>query len=124
MRKIRSTDTSAEMKVRRIVHGMGFRYKLHVAALPGKPDLVFPRLWKIVEVRGCFWHQHGECIDSHIPKSRASYWRPKLARNKRRDRRNEKRLRAQGWDVLILWECELADVSALRRSIRAFLGRK
>jgi DNA mismatch endonuclease (patch repair protein) len=109
------------MAVRRMVHSMGFRYKLHEPTLPGKPDLVFPRLMKIVEVRGCFWHQHKGCIDSHIPKSRVEYWRPKLTKNKRRDKETEKRLRAAGWDVLALWECELKDASQLRKRLIAFL---
>ena len=104
---IRSKDTSPELTVRRLVHGMGYRYLLHVTSLPGKPDLVFPRLKKIIEVRGCFWHQHPGCIDSHIPKSRTEYWEPKLARNKSRDTANERQLRSQDWILLILWECEI-----------------
>src|SRR5579863_5915913 len=102
MRRIRSTDTSPELIVRRLVHGMGYRYRLHVASLPGKPDLVFVGRKKIIEVRGCFWHQHTGCIDSHIPKSRVRYWGPKLGRNKSRDAANLRRLRLQGWRVLIL----------------------
>jgi len=121
MSRIRSKDTSPEMKVRRLVHSMGYRYRLHVAKLPGRPDLVFSRLRKIIEVRGCFWHRHVHCIDSHIPKSRIEYWRPKLARNQRRDRQNEKKLRADGWDVLIVWACELEDVRAVARNISKFL---
>src|SRR5690348_10649437 len=107
MRNIRSKHTSPEMTVRRLVHGMGFRYRLHVHTLPGKPDMVFPKMHKIIEVRGCFWHQHKGCIDSHIPKSRTEYWEPKLTRNKERDKQNECELRKQGWNVLILWECEV-----------------
>lgn len=122
MRRIRSTDTSPEIVVRRLVHGMGFRYRLHVARLPGKPDLVFPRLRRIIEVRGCFWHQHRGCVDSHIPKSRAEYWRPKLKRNQRRDRDNEKALRAVGWNVLTVWECETTQPAALAKRIKSFLN--
>ncbi len=122
MRNIRSKHTSPEMTVRRLVHGMGFRYRLHVSTLPGKPDLVFPRLKKIIEVRGCFWHQHKGCIDSHIPKSRTEYWRPKLARNKERDRNNERELRRRGWDVLTLWECEVGSADTSRR-LCLFLNR-
>lgn len=73
------------MIVRRLVHGMGYRYRLHVGSLPGKSDIVLPRLNRIIDVRGCFWHQHAGCIDSHIAKSRVQYWEPKLARNQRRD---------------------------------------
>src|ERR1035441_1852356 len=96
MRRIRSRDTSPEMAVRRLVHSMGFRFRLHISELPGKPDLVFPRLSRIIEVRGCFWHQHPGCSDSHIPKSRISYWKPKLRRNQERDEENLRKLRKLG----------------------------
>jgi len=121
MRRIRSRDTSPEMIVRRLVHGMGYRYRLHAAKLPGKPDLVFTRLKRIIEVRGCFWHQHRGCIDSHVPKSRMEYWRPKLKTNQQRDRNNEKALRALGWNVLTIWECETTEPHALAERITAFL---
>lgn len=122
MRLIRSKNTSPELTVRKLVHRLGYRYRLHVASLPGKPDLVFRRLKKIIEVRGCFWHQHDGCIDSHIPKSRRDYWKPKLARNKKRDAVNEKALRSSGWKILVVWECELSDSRSLSRRIRRFLG--
>src|SRR5579863_10504196 len=122
MRRIRSTDTSPEMIVRRLVHGMGYRYRLHSSKLPGKPDLVLPRLKKIVEVRGCFWHQHEGCIDSHIPKSRIRYWKPKLEKNKRRDLDNGRVLRKIGWRVLVLWECEVKDGGNLAKRLARFLG--
>ena len=121
MSKIRAKNTSPEIAVRRLVHGMGFRYRLHVAALPGKPDLVFPRLRKIIQVHGCFWHRHKGCIDSHIPKSRIEYWKPKLARNQKRDQANEKALRRQGWEVLIIWQCEVSAVTAISDRIQEFL---
>ena len=79
------------------------------------------RLKKIVEVRGCFWHQHKGCIDSHMPKSRRDYWIPKLARNVKRDKTNEQKLRKNGWEVLTIWECELRDADRLRARIIAFL---
>jgi DNA mismatch endonuclease, patch repair protein len=121
MSRIRSRDTSPEMAVRRLVHGMGYRYRLHVAQLPGKPDLVFPRLKRIIEVRGCFWHQHHGCIDSHIPKSRTEYWAPKLARNQRRDKENGRKLRALGWRVCAVWECEVKNTVKLSKRLAAFL---
>ena len=124
MSRIRSEDTSPELTVRRLAHGMGFRYRLHVATLPGKPDLVFPRLVKIIEVRGCFWHQHLRCPGSHIPKTRVEYWEPKLARNKQRDAANLVKLRALGWRVLVLWECQLGDEPKLRKRIVKFLGEQ
>jgi DNA mismatch endonuclease (patch repair protein) len=109
MSKVRGKHTLPEMIVRRIVHGLGFRYRLHVPGLPGKPDLVFHRLHKIVEVRGCFWHQHKGCSRSRMPSTHVEFWHLKLARNKMRDRRNERRLRADGWDILTVWGCETED---------------
>jgi DNA mismatch endonuclease (patch repair protein) len=123
MRKIRAKNTSPEMFVRRLVHSMGFRYRLHVAALPGRPDLVFPRPKKIIEVRGCFWHQHGKCIDSHIPKSRLDYWLPKLQRNQHRDAANLQSLKALGFRVLVVWECEIKKEKLLFTKLDRFLGR-
>lgn len=121
MSRIRSRDTSPELIVRRLVHGMGFRFRLHVATLPGKPDMVLPRLGRIIEVRGCFWHQHPGCIDSHIPKSRRRYWGPKLARNQRRDRENVRELRRLGWRVCVVWECETKAAGKLSRRLARFL---
>jgi DNA mismatch endonuclease (patch repair protein) len=103
---------------------MGYRYRLHAAELPGKPDLAFPKLKKIIEVRGCFWHQHDGCIDSHIPKSRLGYWIPKLQRNRDRDAENLHRLKALGWRVLVVWECDTVESKAKRlaRRLNRFLG--
>lgn len=123
MRRIRSKDTIPEITVRRLAHAMGYRFRLHWSTLPGKPDLVFPRLRKIVEVRGCFWHQHTGCIDAHIPESRVDYWRPKLQKNVRRDRTNIRTLRKLGWRVLIVWECEVrrSNSQRLDRKLKRFL---
>lgn len=93
MRGIKAQDTSPELKVRKLLHGQGFRYRLHVKELPGKPDIVMPKYKLIVEVRGCFWHQHG-CLLSSSPKTNRSYWRPKLKRNVERDIRNTARLKS------------------------------
>lgn len=123
MRRIRSRDTKPEMIVRRLIHGMGFRFRLHVAALPGKPDVVLPRLKRIVEVRGCFWHQHPGCIDSHVPKTRIKYWVPKLENNQRRDKKNKNKLRLLGWRTLVVWECEVRDTKKLSRRLALFLGK-
>lgn len=123
MRQIRAKNTSPEMVVRRLAHGMGFRYRLHSPKLPGKPDLVFTRLRKIVEVRGCFWHQHGKCIDSHIPKSKPEYWLPKLRRNQDRDFENLQKLKALGFRVLVVWECEVKDSRRLETKLCRFLKR-
>jgi len=105
---------------------MGFRFRLHVASLPGKPDLVFPRLKKIIDVRGCFWHQHGKCSDSRIPKSRLDYWKPKLDRNTERDTANIAKLRRLGWRTLVVWgcECEAHQPDVLAQRLRRFLGAR
>ncbi len=121
MRRIRAKHTAPEVKVRRLVHSLGFRYRLHVARLPGKPDLVLPRLRKIIEVHGCFWHQHKGCVDSHIPKSRVDYWWPKLLRNQQRDKKNLRALRHFGYSVLIVWECQTKNESQLKAKINKFL---
>jgi DNA mismatch endonuclease (patch repair protein) len=121
MQRIRKTDTKPELIVRRLVHGMGYRYRLHQTSLPGAPDLVLRRHRKVILVHGCFWHRH-DCTDGRkLPRSKPEYWGPKLERNRRRDKANEARLRDLGWRVLVLWECEIADTRRLRRVIARFL---
>src|ERR1700684_523503 len=122
MRRIRSRDTRPEVLVRSLVHRMGYRFRLHRKDLPGCPDLVFPSARKVIFVHGCFWHQHHNCIDGRMPKSRTSYWHPKLARNKSRDKYNRGRLRRTGWQSLIIWDCETEDPEALGARIREFLS--
>jgi len=121
MSRIRSRNTSPEMIVRRLIHSMGYRYRLHVTRLPGKPDLVFPRLKRIIEVRGCFWHQHPGCIDSHIPKTRLEYWVPKLERNQQRDEENRNKLQDLGWWIHVVWECEVTNTVKLSKRLARFL---
>ena len=125
MSVIRSTGMRPEMLVRSRVHRMGYRFRLHAKDLPGKPDLVFRPRKKVIFVHGCFWHQHPKeaCKDGRQPKSYTGYWSQKLARNMERDAANTARLRASGWKVLVLWECEvLKGGAALERRIRQFLG--
>jgi DNA mismatch endonuclease (patch repair protein) len=122
MRQIKSKGMKPEMTVRKMVHAMGYRYRLHSPTLPGKPDLVFPRLKSVIEVRGCFWHQHQGCVDSHVPKSRIEYWLPKLQRNGERDRKNLQTLKNLGWRVLVLWECEVTESKNLTARLKRFLG--
>lgn len=117
MRGIKSQNTSPELKVRKLLHGKGFRYRLHVKGLPGKPDIVMPKYKLIVEVRGCFWHQHG-CPLSSSPKSNKSYWRPKLERNVERDIRNAASLKTLGWSVFVVWECESRDQRILENRMQ------
>ena len=121
MRAVKGRDTGPEMTVRRLAHGMGYRYRLYRKDLPGKPDLVFPARRKVIFVHGCFWHQHACKRGSRSPKSSRDYWIPKLKRNKQRDARNQKLLREMGWDVLVIWECEMKDRDALGKRIAAFL---
>ena len=123
MRAIRSKDMKPEKAVRSLAHAMGYRFRLHRKDLPGKPDLVFPARRAVIFVHGCFWHQHPapECKDSRSPKSNVDYWRPKLERNQARDAKNKADLEAEGWRVLVLWECQTKDEAATRQLIKAFL---
>jgi DNA mismatch endonuclease (patch repair protein) len=121
MRRIRAGHTLPELTVRRMVFGMGFRYRLHGKGLPGKPDLVFARLRKVIFVHGCFWHVHEGCKETHIPKTREAYWGPKLEGNQRRDGENIAKLKRLGWKVLVIWECETANQDALRKRLKRFL---
>ena len=121
MRRITSVNTKPEMIVRRIVHGMGYRYRLHGKDLPGRPDLVFRRTKKVIFVHGCFWHQHQACREGRIPGSRQEYWIPKLARNVQRDTEHSTALVQDGWKQLVVWECEMRDDSSLRKRLREFL---
>lgn len=120
MRAIRSKDTKPELTVRRLVHSHGYRYRLHRAGLPGKPDLVFVSRRKVILVHGCFWHGHG-CKLSHVPQSNRDYWLPKLARNVVRDRENQAALAAKGWQSLVIWECELKQLAKVRQRVARFL---
>lgn len=106
MRRIRGKDTKPEMIVRRGLHRRGFRFRLHVASLPGRPDLVFPRHRAIVQVSGCFWHGH-DCPMCRMPSTRPDFWAKKIAGNRERDRRTEEALGATGWRLLTVWECSL-----------------
>ena len=106
MSRIKGRDTVPEIVVRRIAHGLGFRFRLYRKDLPGRPDLVFPRHRAVVFVHGCFWHRHDGCRYAYEPKSRVPFWTEKFRRNVARDQRNEAALRALGWRVLVIWECE------------------
>lgn len=123
MRRIKSKDTKPELLVRRMVHGLGHRYRLHRKDLPGKPDLVFGPKRKVIFVHGCFWHGHERegCLDARRPKSNSGYWNPKLTRNQERDTERISALKADGWDVLVIWECEATDEKKLRTRLRQFL---
>jgi DNA mismatch endonuclease (patch repair protein) len=125
MSRVRGRDTKPEMIVRRLAHGMGYRYRLHVGGLPGRPDLVFPWRRRVIFVHGCFWHRHPDpaCKLARLPKSRLDFWRPKLDANRARDIAKQEGLKVLGWRVLVVWECELRDKDGLRARIRSFLGK-
>jgi DNA mismatch endonuclease (patch repair protein) len=123
MSRIRSKNTNPEMFVRRLIHSMGYRYRLHRKSLPGKPDLVFPSRKKVVFVHGCFWHRHKCAVGRRLPKSRVDYWSAKLEGNRRRHVKNVCSLRALGWKVLTLWECQIKQPERLEERIRAFLEK-
>ncbi|MGH2345815.1 MAG: very short patch repair endonuclease [Chloroflexota bacterium] len=119
MSRVRGKNTKLEMEVRRAVHGMGYRYRLHSKTLPGHPDLVFARQRKVIFVHGCFWHRHEGC--GRTPKSRLDFWVPKLEANKKRDAANQDKLREMGWSFLVVWECEMKDRHVLAERLQAFL---
>lgn len=121
MAAIRGKDTTPELVVRRLAHRMGYRFRLHRKNLPGKPDLVFPGRRKAVFVHGCFWHQHPGCRFATRPQTREQFWATKLDGNAARDREVQRRLAEQGWQVLVIWECETGDLERLERSLRRFL---
>lgn len=122
MSRIRSKDTKPELAVRSITHALGYRYRLHAAKLPGKPDLVFPSRKKVIFVHGCFWHAHDNCSVANQPKSRSLFWAQKFARNKERDGINNFQLNALGWKTMTIWECEVRDAQKLARRVAKFLG--
>lgn len=122
MRSIRKKNTRPEMIVRRLAHGMGYRFRLHRADLPGTPDLVFPSRRKIIQVHGCFWHQHTCKLGRRQPSTNKGYWLPKLARNVERDRVCRQAVKALGWQSFVIWECQTRDLASIARAIRGFLG--
>lgn len=125
MSRIRSKDTKPELAVRRALHALGLRFRLHVKTLPGRPDIVLRRLMLIVQVKGCFWHGHC-CLGGRVPQGNRQYWSEKIDGNRRRDQRNERRLRAQGWSVKTIWECQVKgrDSAAVQRLVARKVGTR
>lgn len=124
MARVRGKNTGPELTVRRLVHALGYRFRLHRRGLPGTPDLVFPSRRKAIFVHGCFWHRHPdpECKLARMPKSRQEFWKPKLEANRARDLEKEAALRALGWETMTMWECELRDQASMKNKIGTFLG--
>ena len=123
MARIKGKDTQPEMQVRRLLHSMGYRFRLHRADLPGKPDVVLPRLHKAIFVNGCYWHMHECRYGQVIPKTNAAFWAAKRSETVARDKRKQEALERLGWEVLVVWECETQDLARLRSLLEAFLSR-
>lgn len=121
MSRIGATDSKAELVVRRVIRGLGLRYRLHDKSLPGRPDIVMSSRRKIVLVNGCFWHRHRCKRGRPLPKTNTWYWASKLQGNAERDRRNRRRLRQCGWDVFVIWECWTHDPKKVEAKLREFL---
>lgn len=121
MRAVKSTNTAPELLVRRLVSSMGYRYRLHRAELPGKPDLAFIGRRKAIFVHGCFWHGHDCTRGARVPRQNASYWIDKIERNRKRDLTHSSTLKRLGWESMVLWECELKDQAITRKRLRRFL---
>jgi len=122
MRAVKNRDTGPELAVRRIIHRLGYRCRLHVRSLPGRPDLVFPSRRKVVFVHGCFWHRHPKCSRATLPKTRKQFWRAKLTTNVARDRRVRYELKLLDWTILTVWQCELEKPYRLTKRLNAFLS--
>ena len=119
MARVRGKDTGPELRVRRIAHLMGYRFRLHRKDLPGRPDLVFPKYRLAVFVHGCFWHRHEGCLRASTPATRAEFWQSKFKANIARDEQQVRALHSQGWDVLVLWECDLKDDRLVEAALRS-----
>ena len=123
MRAVKGKNTKPELVLRRMLHRLGYRYRLHVQELPGKPDIVFSRKKCVIFVHGCFWHQH-RCAAAVRPESRREYWDAKLDGNARRDKRNRRLLRSLGWSSMIVWECQLKRPLAVEQRLINFLNKQ
>ena len=122
MSAIRGRNTKPELLVRRLLHSLGYRFRIHLRGVGGRPDIAFPKRRKAIFVDGCFWHGHERCRSGRVPTTRTDYWRQKIQSNRDRDRRHVQALIEGGWEALIIWECDLKDTDALERRMRAFLG--
>ena len=122
MARVGPKDTKPEMAIRRLLHRLGYRYRLHRKDLPGTPDICFPSRRKAIFVHGCFWHRHQGCRRTTTPKTRAAFWKEKFQQNVARDQRKMAALRGLGWDVLVVWECEANGSPVLERRLMDFLA--
>ena len=122
MAAVKSKDTTPEMIVRRLVHALGYRYRLHDASLPGTPDLVFRRRRKVIIVNGCFWHRHRGCKNCTTPTNNRKFWVEKLEGNAARDKRNRLALRKLGWKTFVIWECQIENRQRLENTLTQFVA--
>ena len=122
MAQVKSKNTKPEMLVRSLLHRMGYRFRLHIKTLPGHPDVVLPRYKAVIFVHGCFWHGHEGCKRATMPSTRTEFWRKKIDGNQSRDRRNLTALEELGYRCLVIWQCEMKDIEALKMRLSEFLG--
>ena len=122
MRAVRSRNTKPELRIRKLLHSLGYRFRLYVRDLPGSPDIVFRPRRRVIFVHGCFWHGHSDCKRAKLPASNSTFWAEKLARNMARDASAQAALQALGWSLHIVWECEISDVERLTKRLSEFLG--
>ena len=123
MSRIQSRDTKPEKTVRSILHGLGYRFRLHRKDLPGKPDIVLRRYNSVIFVHGCFWHRHKDCKNASIPKTKKTFWKEKFKANIERDIKVKNELKSNGWRVLVVWECELTDIESVEKELEKFLKK-
>jgi len=121
MAKIKGGNTAPEIRVRKLLHSLGYRFRLHSRELPGKPDIVLPRHGKVIFVHGCFWHGHSRCPRATLPTTNPEFWRKKTEGNKARDRRVARKLRRMGWGVLVVWQCQTSNLDSLSKRLLRFL---
>ena len=122
MAQVRTRNTGPELVARKMLHRLGYRYRLHRKDLPGSPDIVFPRTKLAIFVNGCFWHGHA-CRYGRLPKSKLQYWRPKIEANRTRDVSKQRQLRQRGWSFLVVWQCELRKPEAALKQMVQFLNK-
>lgn len=124
MSLVRSKNTKPEKKVRSFLHSVGLRFRLHYKALPGKPDLVFPKYKVALFVHGCFWHNHPNCPQARIPKSNVKFWEEKILGNRKRDQKHYQALLELGWKVVVVWECEIQKIKNLEDLVSKITGEE
>lgn len=124
MSSVKQRHTKPEITVRKLLHRLGYRFRLHSKKLPGTPDIVLPKYKAVIFVHGCFWHQHESCRKARRPTSNVEFWNEKLNRNIERDKRKESELKKSGWKVSIIWDCEMKDENFLIKKIKKFLRAK